>query len=179
GGVQAVEHDAVLVVVDVGAVLEVPGAVVDGDGDDAVVLAGGVVHPAGVALVLHAQLALGVGALGGQLGGRDGLGVLFGLGEVDGDVQVAVGGGGDPLEVLLDAVAADVVGVLAEGVEPVGGGAGALLLVFVPEVGPHDAGPRGQHTHQPGVEQVPGHRVVLADAPGHGVVHQGGEDALV
>ena len=143
GGVLAVEDDAVLVVVDVGAVLEVPVAVVDGDGDDAVVLAGGMVHPAGVALVLHAELALGVGALGGELGRRNGLGVLFGLGEVDGDIQVAVGGGSDPLEVLLDPVAADVVGILAERIEPVGGGAGALFLVLFPEVGPHDAGPRG------------------------------------
>ena len=122
GGVLAVEDDAVLVVVDVGAVLEIPRAVVDGQRDDAVVLAGGMVQPAGIALVLHAELALGVGALGGELCRRDGLGVLFGLREVDGDVKVAVRGLGDPLEVPLDAVAADVVGVLTELVEPVGGG---------------------------------------------------------
>ena len=65
GGVLAVEHDAVLVVVDVGAVLQIPRAVVDGQRDDAVILAGGVVHPARIALILHAELAFGVGALGG------------------------------------------------------------------------------------------------------------------
>ena len=65
----AVEHDAVLVVVDIGAVLQIPCAAVDGQRDDAVVLAGGMIHPACIALVLHAELALGVGALGSQFGG--------------------------------------------------------------------------------------------------------------
>ena len=36
GGVLAVEHDAVLVVVDVGAVLEEPVLLIDGNGDDPV-----------------------------------------------------------------------------------------------------------------------------------------------
>ena len=36
-----IEHDAVLVVVDVRAVLQVPRAVVDGERDDAVVLGAG------------------------------------------------------------------------------------------------------------------------------------------
>ena len=52
-------------VVDVGAVLEEPVLPVDGHGDHPVVLPGGMVHPACVALVLPAELALGVPALGG------------------------------------------------------------------------------------------------------------------
>ena len=47
----------------IGAVLEIPRTVVDGQRDDAVILPGGMVQPAGIALVLHAELALGVGAL--------------------------------------------------------------------------------------------------------------------
>ena len=174
----AVEHDAVLVVVDIGAVLQIPCAAVDGQRDDAVVLAGGMVHPACIALVLHAELALGVGALGGQLGGGNGLGVLFGLREVDGDVQIAVGGLGDPLHVPLDAVAADVIGVLAEFIEPVGGGLGALFLVPLLKVGADNRGARGQHAHQLGVKQIAGGGIVLTHAPGHGIVHQRFQDAL-
>ena len=41
GSVLVVEHDAVLVVVDIGAVLQIPCAAVDGQRDDAVILAGG------------------------------------------------------------------------------------------------------------------------------------------
>ena len=178
GGVLAVEHDAVLVVVDIGAVLQIPCAAVDGQRDDAVVFAGGMVHPACIALVLHAELALGVGALGGQLGGGNGLGILFGLREVDGDIQIAVGGLGDPLHVPLDAVAADVIGILAEFIEPVGGGLGALFLVPLLKVGADNGGARGQHTHQLGVKQVAGGGIVLAHAPGHGIVHQRFQDAL-
>ena len=102
GSVLVVEHDAVFVVVHIGAVLQVPGAVVDGQRDDAVVLAGRMVHAARIALVLGAQLALGVGALGSQLGSGDGLGVLFRLGKVDGDVQITVRRLGHPLQVPLD-----------------------------------------------------------------------------
>ena len=178
GGVLAVEHDAVLVVVDVGAVLQIPRAVVDGQRDDAVILAGGVVHPARIALVLHAELALGVGALRSQLCGCDGFGVFFGLRQVDGDVEVAIRSPGHPLDVPLDAVAADVIGVLAELVEPVGGGLGAVGLVPLFEVGPHDAGAGRQYTHEPGVEEVAGRGAVVADAPGCGIVHQRFQDAL-
>ncbi len=63
GGVLAVKDDAVLIVVDIGAVLEIPRTVVDGQRDDAVIFPGGMVQPTGIALVLHAELALGVGAL--------------------------------------------------------------------------------------------------------------------
>ena len=178
GGVLAVEHDAVLVVVNVGAVLQIPRAVVDGQRDDAVILAGGVVHPARIALVLHAELALGVGALGGQLGGGDGLGVFFGLGEVDGDVQIAVRRFGDPLQVPLDAVAADVVGVLAELVEPVGGSLGAFLLVPLLKVGADDGGARGQDAHEFGVKEVAGGGVVRAHTARYSIVHQRFQDGF-
>ena len=91
------------------------------------ILAGGVVHAACIAFVLGAELALGVGALGSQFGSGNGLGVFFGLREVDGDIQIAVGGLGDPFQVAFDAVAADIIGVLTEFIEPVGGGLRASL----------------------------------------------------
>ena len=178
GGVVVVEDDAVLIVIDIRAVLQIPRTVVDGQRDDAVILAGGVVHPARVALVLHAELALGVGALGGQLGCCNGLGVFFGLGEINGDIQIAVGGLGHPLEVPLDAVAADVVRILAELVEPVGGGLRALIFVPLLKVGADDAGPGGEHTHEFGVKQVAGRGVVRADTAGDGVVQQCFQDGF-
>ena len=178
GGVLVVEDDAVLVVVDIGAVLQIPRAVVDGQRDDAVVLTGGVVHPARIALVLHAELALGVGALGGQLSGGNGFGVFFRLGKVDGDIQIAVGGLGDPLQIPLDAVAADVIGVLTELVEPVGRRFGTFGLVPLLKVGADDGGARGQHAHELGVEEVAGGGVVLAHAAGHRIVHQRFQDGF-
>ena len=122
--VDAIEDNAVLVVVDIGGVLEKPLLPIDHDGNDAVVLTGGVVEPPGVPLVLPAELALGIAALRRRLGGGDSTGVLLRLREIDGDVQIAVGCRGDPLLVLCDAVAADIVRVLAEAVVPVRGGLG-------------------------------------------------------
>ena len=142
------------------------------------VFAGGVVHAACVTLVLHAQLALGVSALRCKLCGGNGLGVLFRLGQVDGDIQVAVRSLGDPLQVALNAVAADVVGVLTELVEPVGGSLRTLVFIPLLKVCAHDAGARGQHAHQLGVEQIACSGVVLAHAAGNGIVHQSFEDAF-
>ena len=175
GHVLTVEADTVLIVVDVGGVLQKPGRAVDGDGDDAVVLPGRVVDPASIALVLSAQLAPGIGRRRQVAGGGDGLGVLLRLGEVDGDVQVPVLRRGNPLHVLGDAVPADVVGILAEFIVPVGGllrTLGAEGLEFRDDLG----GPGSEHPHQLGVEEVPvDHRVLLEHAPGVSIVHEGGE----
>lgn len=72
-------------------------------------LPGREVDAAGIADVVLAEHALGVTGLGLQLFQGDGLGVLFGLGQVDGDLQVAVAGGDFPLDVLGDLGGADVV----------------------------------------------------------------------
>ena len=46
------------------------------------------------------------------------------------------------------------------------------------KVGAHDAGARGQHTHQFGVEQIACGGVIRAHAAGNGIVHEGLEDAF-
>ena len=56
-----VEADAVLIVVDIGGVLQEPGTAVDGNGNHAVVAAGGVVDPSRIALILGAELAPRIG----------------------------------------------------------------------------------------------------------------------
>ena len=126
--VLAVEADTVLVVIDVGRVLEEPGLARNRDGDNPVVLPRGVVYAPGVALVLGAELAARVVGRG-QVSRRGyGLGVLLGLREVYRNVELAVLGVRFPLDVLGYAVAADVVRVLAEGVVPVRRGLGALPI---------------------------------------------------
>ena len=172
GSVDAVQADAVLVVVDIGGVLHEPGRAVDGDGNDAVVLPGGVVHPAGIALILGTQGAPGV--VGGRQvpGGGNGLGVLLRLGKVHRDIQPAVTGVRRPLHVLFDAVAAYVVRVLAQLVVILRGGLRRLPVAF-PEFPVHLRGSGHQAVHQPGVEQVPVHHAVaLQQAPGAGVVQK-------
>ena len=169
--VLAVEHDAVLVVIHVGRILETPGAVVDRDRDDAVVVPGRMVGAPGVALVLPAEETFGIAALLRQLGGGDGLGVLLRLRQIDRDIQVAVLGGRHPLHILHDAVAPDVVGVLAQLVIV---GCGRLRggLIFLPELLYHLAGPGHQTVHKPGVKQIPVNDAVLDDALPAGIVQK-------
>ena len=80
GGVILVQDDAVLIEVDVGAVLEIPRLTAQLHRHDAVGLPRGEVDAPRVADVLPAEHTLGVGGLGLQLLQRDGLGVLLGLG---------------------------------------------------------------------------------------------------
>ena len=103
-----------------------------------------------------------VAALGLQALQGDGLGVLLGFGQVDGDFQLAVGGGGVPLDVLGDLRGADVVRVHAELIEPVGGSLGALLRVELLELFADFALTGHQGTHQAGlkVDAVLVHRAV-------------------
>ena len=172
GSVPGIEGNAMLIIIDVGRVLQEPGGIVDGNGDDAVVLPGRMIHPTGVALVLGAKLTLWIAGLGGQLGSGDGLGVLFRLGQVNGNVQGAVVALVDPLHVPGNAVRPDVIGVQAQLIEPVRGPPGAFA-VETAEGAADLMGEGGQLAHKLRVEQVPGHHVILAQAPGHGIVGQG------
>ena len=177
GHMLGVEYNAVLIVVDVGGILQAPGFAADLNGNDPVVGPGGMVHPARVALVLPAQLAFGIGSLGGIFGSGDGFGVLFGLGQVDGDVHFAILAGVFPAHVLLDPVAADVVCIATEAVIPVRGLHRGSCILF-PEGTDDLPGHGGHSAHDPGVENIPGGDVVLAQALGHGIVQDARQNFL-
>ena len=134
GTMMRAHGDTVLVEVGVGGVLQAPALAIEFDRHDTQILARrmGTAHgrgaASGVALVLDAELAGGIllaGVLGGTSGG-DIAWVLLGLGEVDGDLQLAPTCGRGPLDVAGDGGAAYVATVAAELVEPVGRGFGFM-----------------------------------------------------
>ena len=112
GYVLGIEHNAVFVVIDIGAVLEVPGAACNGEGNDAQILPRRMIDASRVTLVFRAKLALGIARLGRIFCCCDGLGVLLRLGKVDGDIQITVFRRRLPSHVLLDAITADVIRIL-------------------------------------------------------------------
>ena len=177
GDVLRIEDNAVLVVVHIGGVLQAPVRAADLNRDNPVVCPGRVVHPSGVALVLPAQLALGIGGLGGIFCRSNGLGVLLRLAEVDGDVHFPVLAGIFPAHILGDAVAADVVGVAAELVIPVRSSLRALGILL-PEGTDDFPGHGGHCAHDPGVKDIPGGDAVVAQAICHGVVQHPGQNFL-
>ena len=117
GDMFGVKNDTMLIVIYIRGILEAPLTAVNGDGDYSVVLPCGMVHTSGIAFVFHTQLAFGIAALFGVLGGRNRLGILFRLGKVDGDIQIAVGGRGYPFLILADTVSAYIIRILAEFVK--------------------------------------------------------------
>ncbi len=186
GTVLPAHDDAVLAEVCIGAVLEAPRLALQRHGDDAQVLAGRVVaegrggRTAGIALVLHAELAgrVHVAVGGGGPCRGDVAGVLLGLGEVDGDLEVAPAGGRHPGHVAGDGRAAHVAGVAAEAVEPVGGGPRPLGGLDGAEGGVHDGGARDEPAHHGHGGAVAAAGGVLVEAVGHGDVGQAAEDRL-
>ena len=135
------------------------------------ILAGGVGQRAGVAFIFPAEQALRILRGLGLAGSGDGLGVLLRLGQVDRDVDVAVGRRGLPADILLRAVAADIVGVLAELVVPVGRLRGRYRVFFA-EHADHLGRARHKAVHEAGVEEVAGGDAVLDDAAGNRFVKE-------
>ena len=85
-----IEGNAVLIVVDIRRILQKPILPRDLYRDDPMILPRRVVHPPGVALIFHTKQTLGVAGLGRALGSSNGLGVLFRLAQIDGDIQIAI-----------------------------------------------------------------------------------------
>ena len=136
------------------------------------------VHAAGVALVLPAELTLGIAALRGALGGGDGLGVLLRLGEVDGDVQVAVFCPRHPFDVFRNAVAADIVCVAAKFIIKFRGFFRTLPVKF-PKPTNHHAGSGNQSTHKLRVKEVPvNHAIFFQNSLSIGPVQQSRQNVL-
>ena len=179
GLVAFMQHNAMLMEVSVRAVLQIELLACQIDRHNAVGLAGREVDTPGVADVFLAQHAGGVTTLGLQTLQRNGLGVFFGLGQVDGDFQLAVGGIGVPLDILGDLLRADIVGHHAQVIEPVGSRLGALFVIQFPELFADLALARHQGTHQAGlkVDAVLVHAAVQQALPGSQfdhLVQQGG-----
>ena len=90
GNVSAVEDNAVLIVIDIGRILEKPAFCAEIERNNAVVRPARMTYPAGIALVFKAELAQGVGSRLAFSGSRYIARILLRLGEIDSDVQLAV-----------------------------------------------------------------------------------------
>ena len=115
-----IHHNRVFVVVDIGRILKTPRLTVHCDRHDAQILPRRVRDRARIANILDAEQTLGIPGSLFQLCRRNVSGVFFGLREVDGDFEFTVLRVGNPVLVLRDAVAADVVAVLTQLIEVVG-----------------------------------------------------------
>ena len=155
-----VEYDTVLIVIYIRRILESPLAVVDRNRNDPVILPCRMVQAARISFILHAQQALGITAGLGVLCRGNGLGILLRLGQVDGDVDLSIGGIHFPFHIFLHAVAPDIVAVLAELIIVVRG----LLrgyLIFLRKCLLYLGRPWKQAVHKPRVKEVPVSDTVL------------------
>ena len=141
------EHDAVLVVIYIGAVLQIPSLSAERQRHHTVILARGKIHAARIADVLDAQHTFGIAGCRLQALQSDGLGILFRFCEVDGDLQPAVFAGIVPFDVFGDLRGADIVGCDAQAVEIVRGRAHALRLPQLLEPGGRLAFPGHHRAH--------------------------------
>ena len=169
GNMLGIENDAMLVVINIGAVLQAPGLIADGNRHDPVIGTGRMVHASGITFVFHTQLALGVCRLGSVLGSSNGLGVLLRFAQIDGDIQLAVLALILPAHILLDAITADVVGIAGEFIIPVSSINRRHGILF-PEGINHLPGHGSNGTHDSGIENIPGSDAVITDTFGNCIV---------
>ena len=82
----------------------------------------------------------------GGFGGGNGAGILFWFGKIDGNIQVSIFSGCNPLHILCNPVAPDIVGILAKSVIPISSSFSALSKP-APELGSHPVWPGRQYGH--------------------------------
>ena len=128
--VLCVEKNAVLIVINIGRILEAPLLAADGHRDNAVILSCGVIESACIAYIFGTQQTLRISALLCILCGGNSLRVFFGLGEIYCYIKLAVFRNGFPFDVLLYSVAADIIGVTAHFIVNVRCLAGRLSIIL-------------------------------------------------
>ncbi len=120
------------------------------------VFPGRMIHAACVSLILPAELTFGIAALNSIARCSDRLGIFFRLGQIDGDIQLAIIRSRLPFHISCDAVPADIVRVSGIGIIPVGSCLRAFLI-FLPEHTDDLGGSCHEVTHQSGIKQIPCH----------------------
>ena len=148
-----VHDDRVFIVIDIRRILKPPRPTVHGHGHDAQILPRRVRDRARIANILHAEQAFRITGRFFQLCRRNISGVFLRLREVDGNFQLAVLRVGNPVLILLNPVAANVVTVLAELIEIIR----RLFRAFCiqrPELPHHLRRARRDTAHEPRVEQI-------------------------
>ena len=117
--VLAVKTDAVLVVIDIGRILQKPRLFVDCNRHNAEILPRGMVYTSRIALILRAKKTARI-VRGRKISCRRYvLRILFGLGEIDADIHLPVCRVHLPSKILCTALAANVVHVLTERIIPI------------------------------------------------------------
>ena len=158
-----VKYDAVLIIIYIRRILESPLAAVNGHRNDTVVLTGRMVHTTCITLIFTAQQAFRITGLLCQLCCGDSFGILLGLGQVDGNIQIAIFGGSHPFHILADTIAADIIGISAQFIIIVGSCLRRYLLVQLMEMTDHFTGSWHQQSHDLRIEQIAVYHAVLLE----------------
>ena len=160
-----VQHDAVLVVVHVGRILEIPRFAAQLQRNEPVVLPRGMVDPPRVAGIFRAEHAFRIGDRRRVPQHGDFMRVLLRLGQVDGDLQLAVFRFRQPVFVSGHALDHDVVGRDGLPVEKIRGGLDGRFPGDPPKFAVRFRRPGHEKPHDPGIEQIPVRGGVFREKP--------------
>ena len=156
--------DTMLVVVNVGRILQIPLVARKRDRNDAVILTGGGVDSARISFIFTAQKAFRITALRKRFCRRDGFRVLFGLRKVDGDVNLAVFAFGLPFHILFNAIVADIIGCFGKGIIIIGRLFGAFFVKRI-KLFDHRTRERRERAHELCVEKIAVHDRIVFQKP--------------
>ncbi len=178
GNMLPVKDDTVLVIINIGRVLESPGIPLNGNRNNPVILSCRMIHPARIALIFPAEQTLRIARLLRRPGRRNGLGVFFRLGKIDGNVQIAIFRFGNPFHIPRDSVTPDVIRIPAEFVIIIRG-LHRVFLIKILKGFNHLTWAGHQKAHDFCVKQIPiNHAVFLKDSFFVCIVQHATEDIL-
>ncbi len=171
-----VQDNAVLVVVDIRRILQIPSFAAHRDRNDPVIFPGRMIRPACVPDIFRAQLAHRIARRLFPASSRDETRILFRLRQVYRDIEIAEFGLRLPPQILFAAFAADIVRDLRELIIPVRRSLRALRFVDGTEFLVHLRRPGRHNAHQLRVEEIPFRHRISAQSVVHRVVRQKSEN---
>ncbi|MNZ78125.1 hypothetical protein D3C78_966890 [compost metagenome] len=159
--VNALEDDAVLVVIHIRRVLEIPLFTLQLKRQYPKILTGRMIRTACISYIFCAKQALGILRLRHRLKQCDLLRVLLRLREINGDLKLAEFGRMLPVQVLSDTIHSNVIGIYAQPVESIGRSLQPFLLCLAPECGMGFRGTGHEQTHNPSIQQIAIRRCII------------------
>ena len=171
------QYDAMLIVINIRAVLHVPLLPGKCQRKKTDVLSCRMIQSSRIAHILRAEKALGILLLLLVQSSRNRLGILLRLGKIDGDVKLSVTGLRHPFAILPDPVGADIITVAGKLVKIICGLLRALLILLM-ERTDHLGRSGCQTPHQSGIEQIAACNSVLNHISLCSIVEQISKDLL-
>ncbi len=159
-----VKHNTVFIIIYIRRILESPSAAIDRHRYYSMILPCRMVNTTRISFILNTEQAFRITALFRALRCGNRLGIFLRFRQINRNIQITVFRRSNPFLVFLDTIPSDIVRILTEFIEIIGGIFG-IAFIFGFKYGNHFTRSGYQHTHNLRIKQIPVHDAVLSHNP--------------